>query len=132
MTGIYGALFSGVTALNAQSQSMAALSDNISNVNTVGYKRTIARFSTLVTDTTSRARYSPGGVQATPFQQIDKQGLIQASSSTTDLAISGKGFFVVNTRSSQTASGATNVFTRAGGFTDQPPSSGPMRMLVWT
>ncbi|MSP49101.1 MAG: flagellar hook protein FlgE [Alphaproteobacteria bacterium] len=117
MTGIYGALFSGVTALNAQSQSMAALSDNISNVNTVGYKRTVARFSTLVTDTTSRARYSPGGVQAAPFQQIDKQGLIQASSSTTDLAISGKGFFVVNTRSAQTTTGAENVFTRAGGFT---------------
>ena len=116
MTGIYGALFSGVTALNAQSQSMAALSDNISNVNTIGYKRTIARFSTLVTDTTSRTRYSPGGVQATPFQQIDKQGLIQASSSTTDLAISGKGFFVVSNQSSQSASGAVNVFTRAGGF----------------
>lgn len=116
MTGIYGALFSGVTALNAQSQSMAALSDNISNVNTIGYKRTIARFSTLVTDTSARMRYSPGGVQASPFQQIDKQGLIQASSSTTDLAISGKGFFVVNTRSDQTANGAVNVFTRAGNF----------------
>jgi hypothetical protein len=32
MTGIYGALFSGVTALNSQSQSMAALSDNISDL----------------------------------------------------------------------------------------------------
>ena len=122
MTGIYGALFSGVTALNAQSQSMASLSDNISNVNTVGYKRTIARFSTLVTDTQSRARYSPGGVQAAPFQQIDRQGLIQASTSSTDIAISGKGFFVVNTQSSQSASNSTNLFTRAGNFT--PDKSG--------
>jgi flagellar hook protein FlgE len=116
MTGIYGALFSGVTALNAQSQSMAALSDNISNVNTVGYKRTVARFSTLVTDTNARSRYSPGGVQATPFQQIDRQGLIQASTSSTDVAISGKGFFVVNTQQTQ-ASGGSNLFTRAGNFT---------------
>jgi len=117
MTGIYGALFSGVTALNAQSQSMAALSDNIANVNTVGYKRATTRFSTLVTDTQSRARYSPGGVFATPFQQIDRQGLIQATTSSTDMAVSGKGFFVVNTETSQTAAGANNLFTRAGNFT---------------
>ncbi|MBM3546247.1 MAG: flagellar hook protein FlgE [Alphaproteobacteria bacterium] len=116
MTGIYGALFSGVTALNAQSQNMAAISDNIANVNTIGFKRTVARFSTLVTDTQSRGRYTPGGVQATPFQQIDRQGLIQATTSSTDVAIAGKGFFVVSTQSTQVAGNAANLYTRAGSF----------------
>ncbi len=46
---IYGALFSGVSGLAAQAQAMGMLSDNITNVNTVGYKETTARFSSLVT-----------------------------------------------------------------------------------
>jgi len=46
---IYGAMFSGVSGLAAQSQALGMISDNISNVNTVGYKATKARFSTLVT-----------------------------------------------------------------------------------
>ena len=43
---LYGALFSGVTALAAQSQSIGAISDNIANVNTVGYKTSTGSFST--------------------------------------------------------------------------------------
>ncbi len=46
---LYGAMFSGVSALNAQSQALGMIADNISNVNTVGYKTTKASFATLVT-----------------------------------------------------------------------------------
>ncbi|HWA44892.1 MAG TPA: flagellar basal body protein, partial [Hypericibacter adhaerens] len=41
---IYGAMFSGVSGLAAQSQALGMISDNISNVNTVGYKGTKAQF----------------------------------------------------------------------------------------
>lgn len=112
---IYGAMFSGVSGLNANSQAMGIISDNISNLNTIGYKHTQARFSTLVTDSASLSRYAPGGVKSNPFQLVDRQGLLQASQSPTDLAVSGNGFFVVN--SSSTPSGGTYLYSRAGQFT---------------
>ena len=54
-----GALFTGVSGLNAQSQQMAAISDNLANINTTGYKRMESRFTTLVTAWTSPARHFP-------------------------------------------------------------------------
>lgn len=111
---IYGAMFSGVSGLNANSQAMGMISDNISNLNTIGYKHTQARFSTLVTNASSLNRYAPGGVQSNPFQMVDRQGLLQASQNPTDLAVAGKGFFVVN--SDSTPSTGTYLYSRAGQF----------------
>lgn len=112
---IYGAMFSGVSGLAAQSQALGMISDNISNVNTVGYKATSARFHSLVTDAASTTLYSPGGVRSLPYQKIDKQGLLQGSSSATDLAIIGNGFFVVADAADAGIS-KTYMFTRAGNF----------------
>ena len=92
---LYGAMFSGVSGLNANSQALGAIADNITNVNTVGYKATTLRFQTLVTAQASSTGYSPGGVQQRTFQAVDVQGLFQSSTNTTDLAISGDGMFVV-------------------------------------
>lgn len=113
---IYGAMYSGVTGLAAQSQALGMISDNISNVNTIGYKGTVARFSTLVTEAASVTHYSPGGVRSSPFQKIDRQGLLQGSSSPTDIAIVGNGFFVVN-EDPNPGVGDDYLFTRAGNFT---------------
>jgi flagellar hook protein FlgE len=113
---IYGAMFSGVSGLSAQSQALGMISDNISNVNTVGYKGSRAQFQTLVTESASATTYSPGGVRSTPFQMVDRQGLLQGSSSPTDVAISGNGFFVVNQAASP-GLGNNYMFTRAGHFT---------------
>ncbi|MBT5413836.1 MAG: flagellar hook protein FlgE [Rhodospirillaceae bacterium] len=110
---IFGAMFSGVSGLNAQSQSLGVISDNISNINTVGYKGNVARFSTLVTQQATRTAYSSGGVQALPLAMIDKQGLLQASDSSTDIAINGSGFIVVN---DDAASAGSFLYTRAGSF----------------
>ena len=85
---LYGAMFSGVSGLNAQSQALGMISDNISNVNTVGYKTSKASFSTLVTRQSLQSYYAPGGVRSSPISMIDRQGLLQSSSSATDLAIS--------------------------------------------
>jgi len=114
---VFGAMFSGVSGLAAQSQAMAMIADNITNVNTVGYKDTTARFSTLVTSAASSTSYAPGGVQSSPLALIDRQGLLQASASPTDLAISGDGFFVTNELPNPSTTEGTYMFTRAGQFT---------------
>lgn len=121
---IFGAMFSGVTGLDAQSQALGIIADNISNVNTVGYKGTTAQFSTLVTQSASLTRYTPGGVQARPAVGVDKQGLLQSSTSRTDLAIAGRGFFVVN-EVANPGVGNEFLFTRAGSF--NPDENGNLR-----
>ena len=110
---LFGSLFSAVSGLSAQSQAMGMISDNVSNVNTVSYKAAVAQFSTLVTRSAASATYSPGGVQASTLYRINQQGLIQASSSPTDVAIDGSGFFVVNSRADGSGE---QLYTRAGSF----------------
>src|SRR5689334_22072804 len=95
---VNGALFAGVSGLKAESATLGVISNNISNANTVGYKAGTGSFETLVTDSGSAAgggSFSPGGVLASPVQMIDQQGLLQATSSSTDVGITGRGFFVV-------------------------------------
>ena len=112
---LYGAMFSGVSGLDAQSQALGTIADNIANVNTTGYKATFARFSTLVTQQATNNSYSPGGVQFNSISEIGRQGLLQSSASPTDLAISGEGLFVVNAVADPTSSDPY-LFTRAGAF----------------
>ena len=110
---IFGGLRSAVTGLSAQSQALGMIADNISNVNTVGYKESQPQFSTLVTVQASKSLHSPGGVSTNVLRGIEQQGLLEASSSPTDIAVSGSGFFVVN----QNAAGTGDIlFTRAGSF----------------
>ncbi len=112
---LFGALSSGVSGLTAQSSAMGAISDNITNVNTVGYKNTKVNFQTLVTKQTSTTFYSAGGVQSKPRQATDVQGLLQASTSQTDIAIAGKGFFVVN-EANEPGNDDQFLYTRSGSF----------------
>lgn len=112
---LFGALFSGVSGLQSQSSAMGAIADNVTNVNTIGYKGTKVNFKTLITAQVSLTQYSPGGVQSAPKQAVDLQGLLQATTSSTDLAISGSGFFVTN-EAADPASGDLYTFTRAGSF----------------
>ena len=112
---LFGSLSSGVSGLAAQSSAMGAISDNITNVSTIGYKSTTVSFQTLVTKQTSTTLYSAGGVQSRPRQDTGVQGLLQGTSSQTDISISGGGYFVANEAS---VPGITNeyVFTRSGSF----------------
>lgn len=112
---IFGALQSGISGLAAQSTAMGAISDNIVNVNTIGYKNNNTAFQTLVTKQTSSSRYSPGGVQPVSKQGINVQGLLSANSSSTALAVSGNGYFVVN-QAANPGDGDLWAYTRAGDF----------------
>jgi flagellar hook protein FlgE len=108
-------MFAGVSGLAAQSNALGMISDNIANVNTVGYKGVSARFSTLVTQAATDTHHTPGGVQSSPYSYVTRQGLLQGSASGTDLAVAGQGFFVVN-ESATPGFGDDFYFTRAGSF----------------
>ncbi|MCG8356365.1 MAG: flagellar hook-basal body complex protein, partial [Kiloniellales bacterium] len=112
---IFGAMNAGVSGLSAQAQAMGMIADNIANVNTVAYKGVEARFSTLVTVEPTRSFHTPGGVRSNRFQDIDAQGLLQSSSSKTDLGIAGDGMFVVN-EAATPGNGNEFLFTRDGSF----------------
>ncbi|MBL4613563.1 MAG: flagellar hook-basal body complex protein [Magnetovibrio sp.] len=108
ISGILGAAVSG---LNVNAQRIGAAADNIANANTTGYKRTSIQNRSFSTAQNSTG-YAPGGVLAIARQLSDVQGLLAPSASSTDLAISGNGFFAV----SRTDGGGETLFTREGSF----------------
>lgn len=113
---INSAMLAGVSGLVANSSALAAISDNIANVNTVGYKRSQANFQTLVSGNNRTASYAAGGVTAQTRQYVNQQGLPQTTTNSTDLAISGQGFFVVTEKAENLQASDARAFTRAGSF----------------
>jgi flagellar hook protein FlgE len=109
------AMLAGVTGLTANAAALSTTSNNIANVNTVGYKEAQTDFSNLVTSSTEAT--SSGGVQALTTTYVTQQGLLQSTSSPTDLAISGQGFFVTTQTPNNLTSTSPRMFTRAGSFT---------------
>jgi flagellar hook protein FlgE len=107
-----GALSSAISGLSAQSQALAMVSDNLANASTVGYKTTSGNFEDLVTGNESATQYSSGGVQVFSQQNVTAQGLLQTSTSATNVAIQGQGFFIV----SSATTGGTTSYTRNGDF----------------
>lgn len=112
---LYGVMRTGVSGMNAQSNKLSTVSDNIANVNTTGYKRASTEFSSLILKSGS-GNYDSGAVETTVRYAISDAGNYQFTTSTTDLAVQGNGFFVV-----QDANG-NNFLTRAGAFV--PDSTG--------
>ncbi len=113
---INSALLAGVSGLAANSAALSAISQNIANVNTIGYKRSQGEFQTMVNAQNQGAGYSAGGVMANTRNFISQAGQLQRTSSSTDLGISGSGFFVVTERAEGLTPADTRLFTRAGAF----------------
>ncbi|MGY4309713.1 flagellar hook protein FlgE [Bradyrhizobium sp. USDA 4369] len=109
-----GALSSAISALNAQSSSLAMISDNISNADTTGYKTTSGLFEQLVTASSNSKAYSSGGVSVSSRTNITQQGLLATTTNATDVAIQGSGFFVAT---DSTSAGGETFYTRNGAFT---------------
>jgi len=105
-------LFTGVSGISANSEAMGIIGDNISNVNTVGFKSSKAVFSDLfstVLANGSTTRQLGRGSQLSGSLKEMSQGAFEASTNALDMAIDGSGFFVVN-------NGSGNQYTRAGQF----------------
>jgi flagellar hook protein FlgE len=111
------AMLAGVSGLAANSAALAAISQNIANVNTVGYKRSQGEFQTLVnSQTRAGGSYSAGGVMANTRSFVSQEGQLQRTTSSTDLAVNGQGFFVTTTQAENVGATDTRLFTRAGAF----------------
>jgi flagellar hook protein FlgE len=99
----------GVSGMNAQANRLSAVADNIANSSTTGYKRASIEFASLVLPSTN-GNYASGGVTTSIRNSISQQGDLKFTTSGSDLAINGSGFFVVQ------GPGGTPVLTRAGSF----------------
>ncbi|MEI9402769.1 flagellar hook protein FlgE [Mesorhizobium argentiipisi] len=106
---LYGMMRTGVSGMNAQANRLSAVADNIANSDTTGYKRSSAEFSTLIMPGTGGA-YNSGGVTTTIRSAVSTQGVMTYTTSVSDLAVNGDGFFVVQD------AGGTPYLTRAGSF----------------
>ena len=104
--------YTSLTGLNAATKELSVTSNNIANTATTGFKRSQAEFSDIFATTPSSkvSNISGAGVALKGVQQQFTQGNIESSGNVLDLAISGDGFFAL-----QTTDGS-NVYTRNGGF----------------
>jgi len=114
---INSAMLAGASGMRANSSALAAISDNIANVNTVGYKRMRSDFTALLNSQNRQTTYNAGGVLSTSAPLMAEQGSTIASSVATHLAVSGNGFFVVRGRSDDATDQDPHFYTRAGQFT---------------
>ena len=107
-------LNTGATGLSANGEALGVVSDNIANANTIGFKRSRADFQDMVASAgKSELTQIGAGSRLGGVSQMWKQGALLSTESSTDLALSGDGFFVVN----GTASGVSgNFYSRAGQF----------------
>jgi len=106
---ISGMMRTSTSGMAAQSARLGTVSDNIANASTHGYKRAFTEFSTIVLES-GKGSYVPGSVDTTVRYGISQQGGFDYTTSSTDLAVSGNGFFLVSDGSDST------FLTRAGSF----------------
>lgn len=91
---ISSSLNAGVAGLNVNASRLAAISDNIANSQTYGYKRMEADFHSMVISG-GGGTYSAGGVRVTTQRLIDEGGSLLSTSNSTDLAVRGRGMIPV-------------------------------------
>lgn len=103
-------LRTGTSGMNTQSNRISTVAENIQNSSTTGYKRGSTEFSSLLIDGNASGNYTSGAVETTIRRSVNEQGPVTFTTSKTDLAIQGNGFFVVSDQS-----GAPSL-TRAGNF----------------
>lgn len=108
---LYGMMRTGGSGMNAQANRLGTVAENIANANTTGYKRASTEFSSLILPT-SNGSYNSGGVETKVRYSISEQGPTSYTTSGTDMAINGGGFFIVS------GANGSNYLTRAGAFTE--------------
>ncbi len=91
---ISSSLNAGVAGLASNASRLAAISDNIANSATHGYKRVETDFQSMVMATKGGV-YAAGGVRSDTQRLIDQSGSLVATTNATDLAVRGRGFIPV-------------------------------------
>ncbi len=107
-------LYSGISGLLTNSESINVIGNNIANVNTVGYKSQRTAFQDMLyqsIESTSGTSQVGRGATLAAIETSFSQGSFESTSSATDLAIGGTGFFMVKAPTTNTM-----YYTRAGNF----------------
>jgi flagellar hook protein FlgE len=118
--GLFGAMTSAVSGIQAQAFAMQNISGNIANSQTIAYKGMNTSFEELIPGVTAASQQTAGAVMASSVGTNGSQGAIQSASSSTAMAINGDGYFVV--QSPVGFSGNTpnfsgvDAYTRRGDF----------------
>src|SRR6056297_3378396 len=112
-------MYAGVSGLKVHQTKMDVIGNNISNVNTTGFKGSRATFKSMMSQLMAASKAPQGGRGGVNPQQVGlgvsvgsidsnmQQGNLQSTGMGTDLAIQGNGFFVAN-------DGQQDYYTRAG------------------
>ncbi len=118
--GLFDALTSAVSGLQAQSFAMQNISGNIANSQTTAYKGVNTSFEDLIPGGGALANQVAGGVTATGVATNTVQGAIQSTSIGTDMAINGDGYFIVQGPAGFNGNSpifaGVNSYTRRGDF----------------
>src|SRR5271170_7209941 len=118
--GIFDALNTAVSGLQAQSFALQNISGNIANASTTAYKGTDTGFEDLIPEATTPQEQVAGGVSAYSQATSTTQGTVSSTTVATNMAINGDGFFSVQASTGTTDgvpvfSGVTD-YTRRGDF----------------
>jgi flagellar hook protein FlgE len=106
-------LYAGISGLSAQATAMTVIGDNIANVNTTAFKSNSSHFANILSNSLGGESATSGvgrGVEFWGASAQWTQGSLENSANSTDLAINGKGFFMVEDMS------GSRFYTRAGSF----------------
>jgi flagellar hook protein FlgE len=110
--GILSSLYTGVSGLTAQGEALGVIGDNIANANTTGFKASRAEFQDIISKNLKGilgGNQIGRGVKIGAVNPILTQGNVDATDKSTDLAISGDGYFVLR-------GGDGESFSRDGSF----------------
>ncbi|HEX9593848.1 MAG TPA: flagellar hook protein FlgE [bacterium] len=106
---ILSSLFVGISGLNTNGNAMSVIGDNIANVNTIGFKASSATFEDLLGASIGSEQALGAGTALSGIAFDLSQGSFETTGGATDLAVDGRGFFMVRKDGSDS-------FTRAGRF----------------
>jgi len=106
---LFGMMRTGTSGMNSQASRLSTVGENIANSSTTGYKKASTEFSSLILPS-SGGDYNSGAVETSVRYSVEEQGALEYTTSDTDLALQGDGFFIVQD------SAGTPFLTRAGSF----------------
>jgi flagellar hook protein FlgE len=125
-------LYAGVSGLNVNGDAISVIGNNISNSNTIGFKSGRVQFQDIVSKSLGGGAASSQigrGAHTGNISTLFTQSSFETTSRTTDLAIDGEGFFIVNDN-------GINYYTRAGDFIFDKDgfmvNSSDLRVQGWT
>jgi flagellar hook protein FlgE len=106
-----GSLYAGISGLKVNTKAMSVIGDNIANVNTTGFKTSRVSFANIFSASIGSTENQIGrGVYLSGVNPVWDSGSLENTNNVTDLAVNGKGLFIVNNDS------GTPLYTRAGKF----------------